>query len=125
MVSVPTWIFRGFSNVGNDDGWIFTALGGDDTGGIIWHPSILRTAAEHGLYLTKENLLVDTEAGAPMPPPGRADPAARRRDDRAGCVASTREAMRRRVVTHGRARLVLARAARQRAARTCAARSRR
>ncbi len=67
VVSVPTWIFRGFSNVGDDDGWIFTALGGDDTGGIIWHPSILQTAAEHGLYLTRDNMLVDTEQGAAKP----------------------------------------------------------
>ncbi len=67
VVSVPTRIFRGFSNIGQDDGWIFTALGGDDTGGIIWHPSILSTAAAHGLYLTKDNMLVDTEAGAPKP----------------------------------------------------------
>ena len=44
VVSVPTWIFRGFSNTGDEDGWIFTALGGDDTGGIIWHPSILENA---------------------------------------------------------------------------------
>jgi quercetin dioxygenase-like cupin family protein len=69
VVSIPTWIFRGFSNVGNDDGWIFTALGGDDTGGIIWHPSILKIAAEHGLYLTRDNVLVDTEAGSPKPAP--------------------------------------------------------
>jgi quercetin dioxygenase-like cupin family protein len=69
VVSIPTWIFRGFSNVGNDDGWIFTALGGDDTGGIIWHPSILKIAAEHGLYLTRDNMLVDTEAGSPKPAP--------------------------------------------------------
>ncbi len=69
VVSIPTWIFRGFSNVGNDDGWIFTALGGDDTGGIIWHPSILKKAAEHGLYLTRDNMLVDTEAGSPKPAP--------------------------------------------------------
>ncbi len=67
VVSIPTWIFRGFSNVGNDPGWIFTALGGDDTGGIIWHPSILRHAAEHGLFLTKDSKLVDTEAGAVKP----------------------------------------------------------
>jgi quercetin dioxygenase-like cupin family protein len=67
VVSIPTWIFRGFSNVGDENGWIFTALGGDDTGGIIWHPSILRNAAEHGLYLTKDNMLVDTEAGAAKP----------------------------------------------------------
>ncbi len=67
VVSIPTWIFRGFSNVGEEDGWIFTALGGDDTGGIIWHPSILEQAARHGLYLTKDNMLIDTEAGAPKP----------------------------------------------------------
>jgi mannose-6-phosphate isomerase-like protein (cupin superfamily) len=69
VVSIPTWIFRGFSNVGDDDGWIFTALGGDDTGGIIWHPSILKTAAEQGLFLTRDNMLVDTEAGAQRPKP--------------------------------------------------------
>lgn len=67
VVSIPTFIFRGFSNVGNESGWIFTALGGDDTGGIIWHPSILQTASQHGLYLTKQNMLVDTEAGSPKP----------------------------------------------------------
>ncbi len=67
IVSVPTWIFRGFTNVGPDDGWLFTALGGDDTGGIIWHPSILNGAAQYGLYLSKENVLVDTAAGAAKP----------------------------------------------------------
>ncbi len=67
VVSVPTWIFRGFTNTGTDDGWIFTALGGDDTGGIIWHPSILETASAHGLYLTRRNMMVDTAAGAVRP----------------------------------------------------------
>ncbi len=67
VVSIPTWIFRGFSNVGDDDGWIFTALGGDDTGGILWHPGILEVAAQHGLYLTRENMMVDTQTGAPKP----------------------------------------------------------
>ena len=67
VVSVPTWIFRGFSNIGDGDGWIFTALGHDETGGIIWHPSIIKVAAEHGLYLTKDNMMVDTAAGAPTP----------------------------------------------------------
>ena len=69
VVSIPTFIFRGFSNVGDESGWIFTALGGDDTGGIIWHPSILNTAKQHGLYLTKQNMMVDTEAGAAKPAP--------------------------------------------------------
>lgn len=67
IVSVPTWIFRGFTNVGPDNGWLFTALGGDDTGGIIWHPSILRGAAQYGLYLDRSNMLVDVGAGAPKP----------------------------------------------------------
>ena len=69
VVSIPTWIFRGFTNTGNEDGWIFSALGGDETGGIIWHPSILETAAQYGLYLTGDNMLVDTEAGAAKPRP--------------------------------------------------------
>ena len=67
IVSVPTWIFRGFTNVGPDDGWLFTALGGDDTGGIIWHPSIISGAAQYGLYLSKENMLIDTGKGVPKP----------------------------------------------------------
>lgn len=69
IASIPTWIFRGFTNVGPDDGWLFTALGGDDTGGIIWHPSILNGAAQYGLYLSKENMLIDTEKGAAKPDP--------------------------------------------------------
>jgi quercetin dioxygenase-like cupin family protein len=69
VISIPTWIFRGFTNTGDTDGWIFTALGGDDTGGIIWHPSILQNAAQYGMFLTKDNMLVDTGAGAPRPAP--------------------------------------------------------
>ena len=67
VVSMPTWVFRGFTNNGPTDGWIFSALGGDDTGGIIWHPLVLETAARHGLYLGRDNRLIDTEAGAPVP----------------------------------------------------------
>lgn len=67
IVSVPTWIFRGFTNVGPDDGWVFTALGGDDTGGIIWHPSIINGAAQYGLYLGRDNFLIDTANGAQKP----------------------------------------------------------
>jgi mannose-6-phosphate isomerase-like protein (cupin superfamily) len=68
ILSMPTWMFRGFTNVGPDDGWIFTALGRDDTGGVIWHPEILRRAAETGLWLRKDNMLVDVAAGAAAPP---------------------------------------------------------
>lgn len=68
VISIPTWIFRGFTNVGPDDGWIFTALGRDESGGVIWHPTILSGAAEHGLYLKKNNMMVDVSAGASKPP---------------------------------------------------------
>ena len=67
IVTVPTWIFRGFTNEGVDDGWLFTALGQSNTGGIIWGPSVLNEAEGHGLYLTADNRLIDTVAGDELP----------------------------------------------------------
>ncbi len=100
VVSIPTWIFRGFTNSGDTDGWIFTALGGDDTGGIIWHPSILERAAQYGLFLTRDNMLVDTDGGVPRPAPDALMPALT-----AGEIAElpryTAEQMRGRVVRAG------------------------
>lgn len=66
ILSVPTWVFRGFENIGADDGWVFTCLGHDVTGGIIWAPEVLAEAAETGLYLTRDNTLIDTIAGQSM-----------------------------------------------------------
>ena len=63
IISIPTWIFRGFSNVGGDDNFIFTILGRDETGGLIWHPDVLRQAEGHGLHLTVANTLIDEVAG--------------------------------------------------------------
>ena len=68
IVSVPTWIFRGFTNAGPDDGWLFTILGGDNTGGVIFHPDIIREAAEYGLYISSDNRLIDTSRGDEVPP---------------------------------------------------------
>lgn len=67
IASIPTWIFRGFTNIGPDDGILFTALGMDNTGGIIWGPSVIEQAKGHGLYLTAENKLIDTVAGDELP----------------------------------------------------------
>lgn len=67
IVSVPTWIFRGFTNAGPDDGWLFTILGGDNTGGVIFHPDIIREAADYGLYISKHNTLIDTSRGDAVP----------------------------------------------------------
>ncbi|MEL7175335.1 MAG: hypothetical protein AAGK28_02310 [Pseudomonadota bacterium] len=68
IVSVPTWIFRGFTNAGPDDGWLFTILGGDNTGGVIFHPEIIREAADYGLYISSDNRLIDTSRGDAVPP---------------------------------------------------------
>ncbi len=63
VFSAPPWVFRGFTNVGPDDGWLFVVLGGDDTGGIIWAPGILREAAETGMFLSRSNELIDAHLG--------------------------------------------------------------
>ncbi|MBB6262639.1 quercetin dioxygenase-like cupin family protein [Paenochrobactrum gallinarii] len=67
ILSVPTWIFRGFTNTGPDDGWLFTCLGGDNTGGVIFHPEIISEAAQYGLYISNKNMLIDTERGDVKP----------------------------------------------------------
>jgi quercetin dioxygenase-like cupin family protein len=67
IISVPTWIFRGFTNEGPDDGILYTVLGRDVTGGIIWGPSVLNEAKGYGLYLTADNRLIDTVAGDEVP----------------------------------------------------------
>ncbi|QKJ88595.1 hypothetical protein PMPD1_3681 [Paramixta manurensis] len=69
ILTIPTWIFRGFTNVSaqETDGWVFTVLGGDNTGGIIWHPSVLEASAEYGMYLSRDNMLIDTHNGDAIP----------------------------------------------------------
>lgn len=71
ILSIPTWIFRGFTNVSREEtcGMVYTVLGGDNTGGIIWHPSILASAQEYGLYLSRENMLIEVSAGEAPPAP--------------------------------------------------------
>lgn len=67
ILSIPTWIFRGFMNSGPDDGWLFTVLGGDNTGGVVFHPDIIKEAAEYGLFISNSNTLIDTSKGDPLP----------------------------------------------------------
>ncbi len=68
IISVPSWIFRGFTNEGSDEGLMLTILGQDVTGGIIWGPSVLKEAESYGLHLTADNQLIDTVAGDEVPP---------------------------------------------------------
>lgn len=68
IASVPTWVYRGFTNIGVDDGFLFTALGGDHTGGVLWGPTTLDAARRQGVYLTRDHRIVDTTRGQPRPP---------------------------------------------------------
>jgi quercetin dioxygenase-like cupin family protein len=68
IVSVPTWLYRGFTNIGVDDGFMFTALGGDHTGGILWGPSTLAAAQAQGVYLTDDYRIIDTRRGEVLTP---------------------------------------------------------
>lgn len=60
ILTVPTWIYRGFTNTGPDDGFLFTCLGQDKTGGVIWSPDVIERAKETGLALgAADTKLVD------------------------------------------------------------------
>ena len=67
IVSVPTWIYRGFTNIGVDDGFLFTALGGDHTGGVLWGPTTVEAAALKGVHLTDDYRMIDTTRGEVVP----------------------------------------------------------
>ena len=59
IVSMPTNMFRGFENAGDEEGLIFVVLGGDDPGIITWVPSVLEKAKETGMALLNDNSLID------------------------------------------------------------------
>ena len=63
ICTVPTWIYRGFKNIGADEAFMFTALGGDDTGGILWGPQTLKAAQEQGVHLTEDYQIIDEQLG--------------------------------------------------------------
>ena len=79
-ISIPVHVFRGFKNVGEDTGFLFAVLGGDDPGHVTWAPYVFENAKEYGLVLLEDGSLVDTTQGEtipegkkPMPPTTEAD----------------------------------------------------
>ncbi|CUH47169.1 cupin [Ruegeria atlantica] len=68
IFNIPTGIFRGFENVGQDYGMIMAILGGDDAGGgVIWAPQVIEDAQAHGLMLGDNGVLYDTKKGQDLP----------------------------------------------------------
>jgi uncharacterized RmlC-like cupin family protein len=51
LISVPPGVMRGFKNVGQEDAFLFTVLGGTDPGRVTWSPELIRQAAEKGWVL--------------------------------------------------------------------------
>ena len=59
-ISIPIHTFRGFENIGEDLGFMFAVLGGDDPGRVTWAPQVFEMASRHGLVLLANGSLVDT-----------------------------------------------------------------
>ena len=66
VVSIPTHCFRGFENIGKKYGFLYTVLGGDNTGGVEWAPQVFKEAEDHGLVLLEDLGVWDLNKN-PMP----------------------------------------------------------
>jgi uncharacterized RmlC-like cupin family protein len=51
LISVPPGVMRGFKNVGREEAYLFTVLGGTDPGRVTWSPDLIREAAAKGWTL--------------------------------------------------------------------------
>jgi mannose-6-phosphate isomerase-like protein (cupin superfamily) len=71
-ISIPTDVFRGFKNVGDESGYMFAVLGGDIPGHVMWAPYVFESAAKYGLILLEDGSLVDTTKGESIPDGKRA-----------------------------------------------------
>ena len=69
VISLPTDIFRGFENIGQNSGFLYAVLGEDDPGRVLWAPQVFDLAEDHGLMLMGDGSLVDTLAHE-KPPEG-------------------------------------------------------
>ncbi|WP_295635021.1 cupin domain-containing protein [Novosphingobium sp.] len=67
VISLPTGMFRGFTNIGDDAGFLFAVLGGDDPGRVLWAPQVFDMASGFGLVLLENGRLIDTLAGEEVP----------------------------------------------------------
>ena len=74
LISIPTRLFRGFANVGEDTGFLWAVLGGDDAGHVMWSPYVFDMARDYGLVLLEDGTLIDTAKGETVPPDARPMP---------------------------------------------------
>ena len=74
VISLPVKTFRGFTNVGDEPGFLFAVLGQDDPGRVLWAPDVFELAQQHGLVLLESGQLIDTVAGQQAPADARPMP---------------------------------------------------
>jgi quercetin dioxygenase-like cupin family protein len=74
VISLPIHMFRGFENVGDDIGFLFAVLGGDDPGRVTWAPYVFEEAKKYGLVLLENGRLIDTTQGQTVPAGARVMP---------------------------------------------------
>ena len=68
IINIPTGIFRGFENIGQEYGMLLAILGGDDAGGgVEWAPQVIEEAKDHGLILAETGKLYDSKKGETLP----------------------------------------------------------
>lgn len=67
LISIPTNLFRGFENIGEDKGFLWAILGGDDPGKVLWAPSVFKLAQQYGLILLENGQLIDRNKGETIP----------------------------------------------------------
>jgi mannose-6-phosphate isomerase-like protein (cupin superfamily) len=71
VISIPTRMFRGFTatapSADGSPGFLWAVLGGDNPGRVTWAPKVFDMAAEHGLVLLEDGMLIDTAAGQKVP----------------------------------------------------------
>jgi mannose-6-phosphate isomerase-like protein (cupin superfamily) len=67
IISIPVRAFRGFDTLGDETAFMFSVLGGDDPGRVLWAPYVFEAAREYGLVLLRSGRLVDTRAGESIP----------------------------------------------------------
>ena len=94
VISIPIKMFRGFTNIGDDVGYLFAVLGGDDPGRVLWAPKVFDMARDYGLVLLESGRLIDTVAGQEVPEGARPMPRTRDEDVRALRRPSQEEAER-------------------------------
>lgn len=74
VISLPVGMFRGFTNIGTDIGFLWAVLGKDDPGHVLWARQVFDMAADYGLVLLESGQLIDTVAGERVPPDARVMP---------------------------------------------------